>query len=157
MTVTTVYSVQRWRAKKYHMHILMSLISNRLPIQFISATLLKWDTVAFKLYIVVLRPRSPRQRAKYLCGLRSVRARANFTLGVIVLAFSSTWHTVRANAMPWRGRPSSVKRLLSETIKRTNAKFCGKVPIHHIRRRCFPVGFFFCLFVFFFKFWIFEF
>ncbi len=29
---------------------------------------------------------------------------------------------------------SSVKRVFSETVKRINAKFCGKVAIHHISR-----------------------
>ncbi len=46
--------------------------------------------------------------------------------------------------MPWRGRPSvgptsivrrpSVKRVFSETVEQINAKFCGKVAIHHISR-----------------------
>ena len=42
----------------------------------------------------------------------------------------------RANAVAWASvvRPSSVKRVFSETVKEINAKFCGKVIIHHISR-----------------------
>ena len=35
-------------------------------------------------------------------------------------------------------RPSSVKRVVSETFKQINAKYCGKVAIHPISRPFFP-------------------
>ncbi len=50
----------------------------------------------------------------------------------------------RANAVARASvRPSSVvrpsvKRVVSETVKQINAKFCGKVSIHHISRPFFP-------------------
>ncbi len=46
----------------------------------------------------------------------------------------------RANAVAQVSvvRPSSVKRVFSETIQQINAKFCGKVAIHHISRPFFP-------------------
>ncbi len=46
----------------------------------------------------------------------------------------------RAIAVAWasvvrrRRRPSSVKRVFSETVKQINARFCGKVAIHHMSR-----------------------
>ena len=36
-------------------------------------------------------------------------------------------------------RPSSIKRVFSETVKGINAKSCGKVAIHHISRPFFPI------------------
>ncbi len=48
--------------------------------------------------------------------------------------------TVSAELMPWHGRPSSAKCVFSETVKQQiNAKFCGKVAIHHISRRLFSL------------------
>ncbi len=50
----------------------------------------------------------------------------------------------RANAVARASivRPSvrrpSVKPVFSETVKQINAKFCGKVAIHHISRPFFP-------------------
>ncbi len=43
-----------------------------------------------------------------------------------------------AELMRWHRCPSSIKRVLSETIKWINGKFCGKVGIYHISRSCFP-------------------
>ncbi len=45
----------------------------------------------------------------------------------------------RANAVARASvRPSSVKRVFSETVKQINAKFCEKVAIRHISRPFFP-------------------
>ncbi len=47
----------------------------------------------------------------------------------------------RANAVAQASvvRRSSVKCVFSETVKQINAKFCGKVAIHHISRPFFSV------------------
>ncbi len=53
-----------------------------------------------------------------------------------MLAFLALLDCVsRANAV---ARASVVKRVFSETVKRINAKFCGKVAIRHISRTFFP-------------------
>ncbi len=40
----------------------------------------------------------------------------------------------RASVVHPSVRRPSVKRVFSETVKQINAKFCGKVAIHHISR-----------------------